>query len=181
MFNNKVKPYISVQFSSYPVSYVPAELIPMLVINSRYYNKKRIPTKGRDSLDFVVTDRIQHISPSVQANVIILRNGKLKVAVSCLELARALFLHSPHLTRTAFRPNGLHGMATADETHDISTIRFNRFSDYPLTNLQSNSACQHLIWLMFDPEKRRKALTVFIAVCRKITLTVGHSILLRHR
>lgn len=154
-FNNKIKPLIDIKFGGHPTISVPAELIPMLVMNSQYENKKRFPAINSTILELDCDGPVIKTKSAPGAINFILRKGKIKAVIPCLELARTLFLHNIHLTRTALRPNGLNGMALCSEHADSSTIRFNRMSDYPLTNLNSKSACKHLIWLMFDQAARK--------------------------
>ncbi|MEZ8601610.1 MULTISPECIES: hypothetical protein [Vibrio] len=160
VLNNKVRPFINVQFSGHPENRIPAELIPMLVINSQYDNKERVSSSQSESIEFKVTNNTQQTS-STSSNFVILRDGNLKVAIPYLELARTLFLHNVHLTRTALRPNGLQGMATIDTVQGESVIRFHRLSDYPLKNLDSKSACEHLRWLLLNPDARRSFNSIY--------------------
>jgi hypothetical protein len=159
-----VRPFIEITFAGYPSSLLPAELIPMLVINSRYDNKKRIPTADNDIVDMHCDGSMKKISHTLSPKKILITDGKIKAVIPCLELARTLFLHNLHITRTAFRPNGLNGMALATENIDVSEIHFNRLSDYPLTNLNSKSACIHLIWLMFDKEARKSFNSIYASL-----------------
>ncbi|MFG0605167.1 hypothetical protein ACF8CX_05435 [Vibrio mimicus] len=160
VLNNKVRPYINVQFSGFPKSRVPAELIPMLVVNSHYSNKERKVPHKREIIDIKVSDNFQRASSS-KSHSIILKEGNLKFVVPCIELARALFLHNVHLTRTALRPNGLLGMAVVDDIGKECFIRFNRSSDYPLKNLNSKDACKHLRWLLLNPEATRSFNSIY--------------------
>ncbi|WP_282177309.1 hypothetical protein [Vibrio nereis] len=160
VLNNKIRPYIDVQFSGFPKSSVPAELIPMLVVNSHYSNKERTVPHKREIIDMKISDDFQRAS-SNKSHSIILREGNLKVVLPCIELARALFLHNVHLTRTALRPNGLLGMAVVDDSGEECFIRFNRSSDYPLKNLNSKDACKHLRWLLLNPEATRSFNSIY--------------------
>ncbi|MEZ9880132.1 hypothetical protein [Vibrio sp. 10N.261.51.E5] len=160
VLNNKVRPYINVQFSGFPKSRVPAELIPMLVVNSHYSNKERTVPHKREIIEIKISDNFQRAF-SNKSHSIILREGNLKAVVTCIELARALFLHNVHLTRTALRPNGLHGMAVVDDAGEECIIRFNRSSDYPLKNLNSKDACKHLSWLLLNPEATKSFNSVY--------------------
>jgi hypothetical protein len=168
MLNNKVRPTISVQFYGYPVSKIPAELIPMLVLNSQYSNKKRTSSKGSTLIEFNVSNSDLQVTSSI-TNTIILKNGKFKVAIPSLELARSLFLHNVHLTRTALRPNGLQGMATIDTAKNESVIRFHKLSDYPLKNLDSKSACEHIRWLLLNPDAKRSFSSIYQYLQEDIT------------
>ncbi len=160
VLNNKVRPYINVQFSGYPKSRVPAELIPMLVVNSHYSNKERTVPHKREIIEIKISDNFQRaLFKQIAFNHF--KEGNLKAVVSCIELARALFLHNVHLTRTALRPNGLLGMAVVDDTGKECFIRFNRSSDYPLKNLNSKDACKHLRWLLLNPEATRSFNSIY--------------------
>jgi hypothetical protein len=56
VLNNKVRPYINVQFSGYPESRIPAELIPMLILNSHYSNKERTVSHKREIIEMKVSE-----------------------------------------------------------------------------------------------------------------------------
>lgn len=127
----------------------------MLVQNSTYDNKKRSAPSNQQTYKFIADGTLYRFNDQHGRNLAVLTDGSVRVVVSLLELARTIFLENIHLTRTALRPNGLAGMALADESGDVSTIRFNRMSDYPLTNLRSNKAKHHLVWLLFDKDARR--------------------------
>lgn len=148
------------QFSGHPESHVPAELIPMLVLNSHYSNKERTVPHEREIIEIKVTEGFQRTYLN-KTNSVILREGNFKVVISCMELARAIFLHNVHLTRTALRPNGLQGMAIVDDIGKECIIRFNRMSDYPLKNLDSKRACKHLRWLLLNPDARRSFNSIY--------------------
>lgn len=160
MLGNKVRPYINVQFSGYPESKVPAELIPMLVLNSQYNNKERISRKERTSLEVSITENGPQMTSQV-GNSILLKDGNLKLAIPSIELARALFLHNVHLTRTALRPNGLQGMAFIDTDKSETIIRFHKLSDYPLKNLDSKDACEHIRWLLLNRDAKRSFNSIY--------------------
>nr|WP_253821206.1 hypothetical protein [Vibrio rotiferianus] len=159
MFNNKVKPYINVQFSGHPESSIPAELIPMLVLNSHYSNKQRIPSQTTTSIEFSVTGSDQKVSTAT--NSVVIKDGNVTAAIPSIELARALFLHNVHLARTALRPNGLRGMATVVTAQGETVIRFHRLSDYPLKNLESKSACAHIRWLLINPDAKQSFNSIY--------------------
>nr|WP_275658865.1 Tn7-like element transposition protein TnsE [Vibrio brasiliensis] len=131
----------------------------MLVLNSQYSNKQRISPQKSTSIEFRVTESDQKISTAT--NSIVLKDGNLKAAIPCMELARTLFLHNVHLARTALRPNGLQGMATVDTTQGESVIRLRRLSDYPLKNLDSKSACAHIRWLLLNPDAKRSFNSIY--------------------
>lgn len=160
VLGNKVRPYINVQFSGYPESKVPAELIPMLVLNSQYNNKERISRKERTSLEVSITENGPQMTSQV-GNSILLKDGNLKLAIPSIELARALFLHNVHLTRTALRPNGLQGMAFIDTDKSETIIRFHKLSDYPLKNLDSKDACEHIRWLLLNRDAKRSFNSIY--------------------
>lgn len=160
VFNNKVRPYINVQFLGFPEKQIPAELIPMLVLNSHYDNKVRTTPHQRDNIEIKVSGDYQKI-PSDKRISIVLQAGNIKAAIPCLELARTLFLHNVHLTRTALRPNGLRGMANVDRSGKETIIKFHKMSDYPLTNLSSHSACQHLRWLLLNPDAKKSFNSIY--------------------
>ncbi|WMO18627.1 hypothetical protein [Vibrio alginolyticus] len=132
----------------------------MLVANSHYSNKERKVPHKREIIEIKISDNFQR-AYSNKSHSIILREGNLKTVVPCIELARALFLHNVHLTRTALRPNGLLGMAVVDDTGKECFIRFNRSSDYPLKNLNSKDACKHLRWLLLNPEATRSFNSIY--------------------
>lgn len=132
----------------------------MLVLNSQYNNKERISRKERTSLEVSITENGPQMTSQV-GNSILLKDGNLKLAIPSIELARALFLHNVHLTRTALRPNGLQGMAFIDTDKSETIIRFHKLSDYPLKNLDSKDACEHIRWLLLNRDAKRSFNSIY--------------------
>jgi len=128
----------------------------LLVIGSRYQNKERTPETGADAYQFKVTGEPTAVASESGENWMLFdtEDGST-VRVRQLELARCLFLHNHHLTRTAFRPNGLTGLAHPLIDGETTVIKFSSSADYPLSNLRSKAALQHLAWMLLDDDARR--------------------------
>lgn len=126
----------------------------MLVLGSTYENKLRKSAKS-EKLRFTCNEQPSVIQDNSGRYLARFNASSVTVLIPMLELARTLFLQNIHLTRTAFRPNGLTGMTTVEELDDVGRIRFHRFSDYPLINFKSRAAQRHLIWMCFNHEARR--------------------------
>ncbi|EAZ98527.1 hypothetical protein MELB17_00300 [Marinobacter sp. ELB17] len=161
----KVKPFIWVQFEGQSRSFVPVDLVPLLVVGSRYQNKERIPETGTDAHQFKVTGEPTAVASESGENWMHFDNEDgSTVRVRQLELARCLFLHNHHLTRTAFRPNGLKGLAHPLIDGKTTVIKFSSLADYPLSNLRSKSALQHLAWILLDDDARRSFDSILVGL-----------------
>tara|TARA_B110000211_G_scaffold235033_1_gene308756 strand:+ start:16130 stop:17740 length:1611 start_codon:yes stop_codon:yes gene_type:complete len=158
----KSKLFISLKFSGHGVVQVPAELIPMLVESSTYENKVRYQ-HAQASHQWSVVESPHKLSISnIDGGVyFVFPSEKNNVIVPAIELARVLFLNNFHLTRTAFRPNGLQSLATVERLGENAEIRFNRLSDYPLSNLTSQTALKHLVWLLLSEDNRRSFNSIY--------------------
>ncbi|WP_345195885.1 Tn7-like element transposition protein TnsE [Kistimonas scapharcae] len=127
----------------------------MLVEGCTYDNKKRFSSENRQSRQVRFEGYKGKIKDQTGKVVFVYDCGGCRVAIPAIELARTLYLHNTHLTRTALRPNGLQGLATTEQDQNTSTITFNRLSDFSVSSLQSRSAQAHLIWLLFDERARK--------------------------
>ncbi|WP_316250577.1 Tn7-like element transposition protein TnsE [Catenovulum sp. 2E275] len=135
----------------------------MIVVNSIYRNKIRYQHQDLRDHSWKVNEKpeVYRIEKDDGSFYFRFVSESSQVLVSAIELARALFLNNFHLTRTAFRVNGLDAMANIEEYPDKSIIRFNRFSDYPLSNLSSTTALKHLVWLLMSDENRSSFNSIF--------------------
>ena len=158
----KVKPFIWVQFEGQSSSFVPVDLVPLLVVGSCYENKERIPETGSDACQFRIFGEPTAVTSESGENWTYFdTEDGATVQVRQLELARCLFLHNHHLTRTAFRPNGLTGLAHPVKDGESTVIKFASTADYPLSNLRSKAALQHLAWMLLDNDARRSFGSIF--------------------
>lgn len=97
------------------MSHIPADLVPMLVVGSSYENKQRIASEGLEQLPFRING-IVTTSRDDAGNWFYFQSADgNRFKIRHLELARALFLHNSQLTRTAFRPDGLSGLASIED------------------------------------------------------------------
>lgn len=145
------------QFEGHKKSSVPAELIPMLVVGSKYENKTRIRNSTGQHSSFYISDEPEALITNAGTNWFQFRTGAgYRVRVRQIELARCLFLNNFHLTRTAFRHDGLSGLAQVSESDDATVIKLSAMADFPPNNLRNKAALQHLCWMILD-EKARKS------------------------
>jgi hypothetical protein len=152
----KARPYINVKFKNHAPQAVPVDLVSMLVVGSSYENKKRSPAPKPERLEFIVVEEPKPTKTSSNENWFWFKTkAGVFVRVRQLELARCLFLHNFHLARTAFRPNGLDGLAQISESNEATTIRFTTMADYPQSNLKSKAALAHLSWMLLDQNARK--------------------------
>ena len=152
----KTRPYINVQFEGDEQSFVPVDLIPMLVIGSRYENTKRIPNRDLEEIGFTVVEEPEPNNSSGDEHWFCFRTeAGFTVQVRQLELARALFFHNFHLSRTAFRHNGLSGLGWVDHAEDATIIKVSELADFPLSNLHSRSSLVHFAWMFLDEGARQ--------------------------
>lgn len=143
------------------MSQIPADLIPMLVVGSCYENKQRIAGEGLERLPFRINGSVTTSRDEAGNWFYFQSTGGKRFKIRHLELARALFLHNSQLTRTAFRPDGLSGLASIEEGDGITRIIFHRLSDYPITHLNNTSSLWHLAWLLLDETARRSFGSIF--------------------
>lgn len=141
---------------------MPIEVAPMLVIGSCYLNKERIPSRESEQYSFSVADWSDCYHDQYGGSWFFLTDFEgRKIRVRQFELARAMFLQNAHLARTAFRSNGLSGLANIESGGDRTLIRFNRLSDYPASNLRSRSSRFHLAWMFLDQQARKSFGSIF--------------------
>jgi hypothetical protein len=146
-----------VKFEGHKRSSVPAELIPMLVVGSKYENKTRIRNSTSQHASFYISDEPEALITNAGTNWFQFRTGSGdRVQVRQIELARCLFLNNFHLTRTAFRHDGLSGLAQVSESDEATVIKLSAMADFPPNNLRNKAALQHLSWMILD-EKARKS------------------------
>ncbi|MEH6560377.1 MAG: hypothetical protein V7713_03000, partial [Marinobacter sp.] len=152
----KARPYINVKFEGHAQQAVPVELISMLVVGSSYENKKRNPAPQSEKYEFKVIEEPQLTRASSGVNWFRFKTERgTIVRVRQLELAKCLFLHNFQLARTAFRPNGLSGLAQVSESEDATTIKFPTVVDYPQANLKSKATLAHFSWMVLDQNARK--------------------------
>jgi len=152
----KARPFINVWFEGSGQRSVPAELISMLAIGSTYENKKRFPRPNAKNLRFNVISEPKPTTTPAGMHWLRFRTKKGGIVrVRQLELARCLFLQNFHLARTAFRHNGIAGLAQVSESSDATIIKFSEMADYPPSNLRTRAALTHLSWLVLDKSARK--------------------------
>ena len=153
---------VGIRFSGQPRTHVPYELIPMLVIGNTYEGKETFPPKTYDELKTTIHKRTGEYQDDDGTWWMTYQDNQKTLHIRQLELARALFLHNPHLIRAAFRPNGLGSIANARHIDDyFSEIQFHVLADYPASNLLSRSTLDHLIWLYFDEMAKRSFHSIY--------------------
>lgn len=157
-------PHITVNFVGHPPNDVPIELLPKLVPGSCYENKARVSPQGVKEQKLIVESARPFLDPvSGRRYVEIMSQINQRAIIPQIELARALFLHNSHLARTAFRPDGLSGLAQISNADDRTVIIMNEMSDYPVSNLKASKACFHLAWLLLDDQARKSFGTILDA------------------
>lgn len=158
----KNKLSINVEFDRYSRQQkIPAELLPMLVTGSTYQNKTRQSCKPQVRSTIICNNTPEKFKGTKDRYYFKFYANNNEYHIPAIELARTLFLHNIHLTRTAFRPNGLAGLATISDVQTTHSIKFHRLSDYPLTSIRSISARNHLIWLLFDADARKSFNSIY--------------------
>lgn len=147
---------VDVKFEHHPFVAVPVEVLGMLVLGSRYKEKKRLPSVGgrRRSFNVQRVDEALLADDGMYWHRIISESGS-DYFVRSIELARVLFFHSPHLIRSALRPNGLSSLAQVDVGDELIEIHFSKLSDFPASQLSSKRVRAHLIWLLLNDDARR--------------------------
>jgi hypothetical protein len=129
----------------------------MLVVGSKYDNKTRIRSSKSQRSSFYIADEPEAFSSKAGTNWFQFRTGSgYSVRVRQIEFARCLFLNNFHLTRTAFRHDGLSGLAQVSESDEATVIKLSAMADFPPNNLCNKAALQHLSWMILD-EKARKS------------------------
>ena len=83
------------------------------------------------------------------------------VSIAGFELVRTIFFLNSHLTRAAYRPNGLQELAHVDRLAKPVQIRFPESTLYPVSNLTSVKARTHMAWLLLDQEAKRSFFSIY--------------------
>ena len=112
--NGSRKPYVQTLFTGHEVSYVPAELLNMLVPGSTYRNTDRFSSSTSKSFFSKVTTTsgpMRGLSGSYWLELHFEIGPPARIRLH--ELARVLFFHNAHLFRAATRPDGLSSFASA--------------------------------------------------------------------
>jgi hypothetical protein len=152
----KEKTYVYAKFEGHPPNYLPIELLTMLVIGSRYENKKRLSRSHSIKYRYKVSREPEAISvDSEEHRVSFLSDDGVVVEIRQLEVARTLFFHNIHFVKTAFRQNGLASLAQVTENEFETVIKINNISNYPVSRLRSRAECQHFAWLILDKNARK--------------------------
>lgn len=134
----------------------------MLAIGNTYEGKETFPPHKFDKLKMKILKRTGEYQDDDGTWWMTYQDNQKTLHIRQLELARALFLHNPHLIRAAFRPNGLGSIANARHIDDyFSEIQFHVLADYPASNLLSQSTLDHLIWLYFDEMAKRSFHSIY--------------------
>ncbi len=152
----KTRPYINVQFEGDEQSLVPVDLMPMLVVGSRYDNTRRVPNPDLEEIGFTVIEEPEPNNLSGEEHWFRFRTeGGSTFRVRQLELARAMFFHNFHLSRTAFRHNGLSGLGLVEHSEDATVIKLSEMADFPPSKLNLKSSLVHFAWLFLDEGARQ--------------------------
>lgn len=129
----------------------------MLVVGSKYENKTRTSNSSGQQSSFYIAGEPEALTSKTGTNWFQFRTGTgYRVRVRQVELARCLFLNNFHLTRTAFRHDGLSGLAQVSESDEATVIKLSAMADFPPNNLRNKAALKHLSWMILD-EKARKS------------------------
>ncbi|MFG1487669.1 hypothetical protein ABMA58_00295 [Oceanospirillum sp. HFRX-1_2] len=154
---------VDVKFENSPKAAVPIEVLGMLVPFSQYKNMKRMPLKGK-RYSFEIDNVSEPFTDDSGVNWYkITDKSSSEFYVQSLELARTLFFHSPHLTRTALRPNGLESLAHVSLGDEAICINFGKLSDFPASQLSYKKVRNHLIWLLLSDSARRSFKSIYHA------------------
>lgn len=154
---------IHIRFAGQPNTVVPYELIPMLVIGNTYEGKETFAPDKFEVLEANLSKRTGEYQDDEGAWWITFEDSiKKTLHIRQLELAKVLFLHNPHMVRSALRPNGLDSLASARNLDDlVSEITFPNWGDYPASNLRHQRVLDHLTWLFFDSQAKRSFHSIY--------------------
>ena len=161
ILGNKV--LINAHFDGQQLCLVPVELIPSLVVGGQYENAKLIYPHHAYEQTIVISKSPTIYQDQQSGSYWICLQGEdgALIKVRQLELARILFFRDSKITRTAFRPNGLAGLATISKEQGVSQIRFHLLSGYPPSNLLTRSSRAHIAWLLLEDDARKSFSSIY--------------------
>ncbi len=155
LLGRKPQAVIDVTFENHPVAAVPIEVVGELIPGSRFKDKKRTSAQSHTKRTFVVKNVSDAFSDEAGQHWHRIDGDRGEsFLVRSLELARVLFFHSPHLVRSALRPNGLNGLAQVKQGGREIDIQFSDLSDFPASQLNNKKIQQHLAWLFLSDSAR---------------------------
>ena len=160
--NGSRKPYVQTLFKGHEVSYVPAELLNMLVPGSTYRNTDRFSSSTSKSFFSKVTTTsgpMRGLSGSYWLELHFEIGPPARIRLH--ELARVLFFHNAHLFRAATRPDGLSSFASAFIKDGDIIIKFPDSTDYPKSFVEPIYKQEHLAWLLSNQEARSSFLSIY--------------------
>lgn len=141
-------------------SSLPIEVANLLA-PGRTFNDKKVQTESIHERKIITIQSLSYVDKSSEHYRYVYQTDMGLMSFSAFELARTLFFHNSHLTRAAYSPSNIAGLAFVDRTSNPIKIKFPDSTSYPVSSLITKHARIHFAWLMMTKQARKSAFTIF--------------------
>lgn len=141
-------------------SSLPIEMANLLASGRTYQGKKVLAESVHDR-KIITIQSLSYVDKSSEHYRYVYQTDMGLMSFSAFELARTLFFHNSHLTRAAYSPSGISGLAFVDRSSNPIKIKFPDSTSYPVSSLITKHARTHFAWLMMTKQARKSAFTIF--------------------
>lgn len=152
--------FVAVEWKDGVRSSLPIEMASFLAPGYRFQDRKIVSQSQceRQRLNIL---SVKHVDKTSDHYQYFYNTDKGTFSFTGFELARTLFLHNPHLVRSAFSANGLSGLAYVNLNKSPVEISFPESTKYPVTFIGTKNTRVHLAWMLLDKEAKKSAFTIF--------------------
>ncbi|WP_110576644.1 Tn7-like element transposition protein TnsE [Marinomonas alcarazii] len=152
--------HIAIEWDNGKQSSVPIEVANLIARGRRYDGKDPFSDDTLEELTCTIDSLVKHVSNRSAGQHIFSTNRGL-IRIQDFELARTFFFHNQHLTRAAFRANGLGEIAYVEGSHQQHILFFPPSTKYPVSNLSSIASRKHLAWIFIDQAARKSFFSIY--------------------
>lgn len=152
--------HIAIEWDNGKQSSVPIEVANLIARGRRYDGKDPFSDDTLEELTCTIDSLVRHESNRSAGQHIFSTNHGL-ISIQDFELARTFFFHNQHLTRAAFRANGLGEIAYVEGSHQQHILFFPPSTKYPVSNLSSIASRKHLAWIFIDQAARKSFFSIY--------------------
>tara|TARA_R110001606_G_scaffold360605_1_gene513635 strand:- start:5100 stop:6596 length:1497 start_codon:yes stop_codon:yes gene_type:complete len=152
--------HIAIEWDNGKQSSVPIEVANLIARGRRYDGKDPFSDDTLEELSCTIDSLVKHESNRSGGQHLFLTNHGL-IRIQDFELARTFFFHNQHLTRAAFRANGLGEIAYVEGSHQQHILLFPPSTKYPVSNLSSIASRNHLAWIFIDQAARKSFFSIY--------------------
>jgi hypothetical protein len=154
------KAHIAIEWDNGKQSSVPIEVANLIARGRRYDGKDPFSDDTLEELTCTIGSLVKHES-NLSAGRHIFSTNHGFIRIQDFELARTFFFHNQHLTRAAFRANGLGEIAYVEGSHQQHILLFPLNTKYPVSNLSSLASRKHLAWIFIDQAARKSFFSIY--------------------